>query len=280
MICKRLSFAPADGWYDKAYSHEPGSSDPSQAWTSNLPFASGELPPAFPDTSAIAPGEVLVLAWQVLQGPADPGNPNFPVIQGPVQLSESSTSYEGMAPGIARSMMLAQIEGRYVQVEVYFGSQNPSSGMKAAAQSALDRLVVSQYRTSSPTVGNGNCPRDLTHVRVVNMPGLNKTLVPGHPDSFTWCDNGNAAESTDQAATTRAQAALNGLPLLPVGTAYACPAIVPPTYGVFFHYPAGEVVLVRYRQAGGACSLVTNGRRTAKMTEGVQRVILGAIGRG
>jgi heat shock protein HslJ len=145
-----LSFTPADGWYDKSYRHKAGSSDPSQAWTSNTPFAPGVQPPAFPDTSALAEGQVLVLAWQVVNQPPDPNNPNFPVTEGPVQLAEPSTGYEGMAPGITRSMMLAQVNGRYIQIEVYFGSEDPSSDMKSAAQAALDRLVVSPSLSSSP----------------------------------------------------------------------------------------------------------------------------------
>jgi hypothetical protein len=171
-----LSFAPADGWYDQAYTHEPGSSDPSQAWTSNMPFASGERPPVFPDTSSIADGEVLVLAWQIHQGPPDPTNPNFPVIQGPVQLADPTTGYEGMAPGVTRSTMLAQIDGRYVQVEVYFGSQDPSSDMKAAAQSALDRLVVNPYLNSAPT-------RSKTHAATRSVPTCAPNVQPWASDA-------------------------------------------------------------------------------------------------
>ena len=144
-----LSFVPADGWYQQAYVHEPGSSDPSQAWTSNMAFTPDEQAPAFPDTSAIADGEVLVLAWQVKQGRPDPTNPNFPIIQGPFQLAAPTTGYEGLAPGVTQSTMLAQIDGRYVQVAVFFGSGDPSSDMKAEAQSALDRLAINPFLTSS-----------------------------------------------------------------------------------------------------------------------------------
>jgi len=152
-----LSFTPANGWYDRTYTHKPGSSDPSQAWTSNVPFGSGVQTPAFPDTSALASGQILVLAWEVHQGPPDPTNPNFPIVQGPVQLAEPSTGYEGMTPGITKSMILAQINGRYLQVNVFFGSSNPGSDMKDAAQSALDRLVVSPSLNSHP---EPNVPSD------------------------------------------------------------------------------------------------------------------------
>ncbi|MFL5792116.1 MAG: PASTA domain-containing protein [Actinomycetota bacterium] len=159
-----LSFAPADGWYDQTYTHKPGSSDPSQAWTSNMPFAAGVEPPAFPDTSTLAGGQILVLAWEVIQGPPDPTNPNFPIIEGPVQLVDPTSGYEGMAPGATRSRMLAQIDGRYIQVEVYFGSQDPSSDMKAAAQSALDRLVV-----SNPVTVHRAGPNAVTVPDVIGM---------------------------------------------------------------------------------------------------------------
>jgi hypothetical protein len=81
-----------------------------------------------------------------------------------------------MAPGVTRSTMLAQIDGRYVQVEVYFGSQDPSSDMKAAAQSALDRLVVNPYLNSAPT-------RSKTHAATRSVPTCAPNVQPWASDA-------------------------------------------------------------------------------------------------
>jgi hypothetical protein len=40
--------------------------------------------------------------------------------------------------------MLAQVNGRYIQVRVFFGSSDPDDEALAVAQSALDRLVVTE----------------------------------------------------------------------------------------------------------------------------------------
>jgi hypothetical protein len=175
-----LSFTAADGWYNQAYIHQPGTSDPSQAWTSNEPFASGVQPPAFPDPSTLADGQVLVLAWEVAQGPPDPTNPNFPIIQGPMQLTDPTTGYEGTAPGTSRSIVLAQIDGRYIQVEVDFASDSPSSDMKAAAQSALDRLVVAQSLRA--TFSGAGAADELTATCTSGGVRLASNVIAPHPD--------------------------------------------------------------------------------------------------
>jgi hypothetical protein len=76
-----------------------------------------------------------------------------------------------------------------------------------------------------------------------------------------------------------AQAALNSLPPPAIG-GVACPGDTAPTQGLFFHYPDGMVVLVTYSAGAAPCAYATNQRRTALMTEQVQRVIMGAVGRG
>jgi hypothetical protein len=69
-----LSFAPADGWYDQTYIHLQGSSDPSQAWTSNRPFDPTEQAPALPAPPTLDEGGVLVIAWEVVRATGRPLN--------------------------------------------------------------------------------------------------------------------------------------------------------------------------------------------------------------
>jgi hypothetical protein len=139
-----LAFAPANGWYEQTFAGRTGGSDPSQAWTSNQPFPANARAPVFPDPTWLPEDGVLVVAWEVIQAPPDPRNPNFPQIEGAIPLSEPDEDYEGASVGVARSQMLAQANGRYIQVRVFFGSPHPGDGALAAAQSALDRLVVTE----------------------------------------------------------------------------------------------------------------------------------------
>jgi hypothetical protein len=151
-----------------------------------------------------------------------------------------------------------------------------SSGAKSSGSTAAAPTLA------SPTLmpGEGDCPSDLSDVHTSDVPGMNDVLVPGHPDSFGWCESGNAAgRAIDQAATKRVQNVVNALPLLMAGNAYGCNQSRGPAYGVFFHYPDGDVLLIRY-SFGPACPLVTNGHRTAHMNDAVHTVITRSIGRG
>jgi hypothetical protein len=138
-----LSFAPAAGWYDRSFTQRGGSSDPSQAWTSNEPLPASVRPPVIPDPTWLGTDDVLVIVWQVFEGARDPENPNFHVVDGGIPLTEPSIGYMGQSsPDMSRSNMLVQTNGRYLQVQAYFGSAHPSDETLAAAQQALDRLVV------------------------------------------------------------------------------------------------------------------------------------------
>ena len=137
--------------------------------------------------------------------------------------------------------------------------------------------------SNTSSLPQADCPSDLLHVRVPHVPGMDDVLVPGSPERFDLCTNGKVTGvSSDQAQAVRVQSALDRLPLLPTRNLSGCPGDTAPTYGLFFHYPNGTVVLVRYSPRAAPCLLVTvsNGRRTAVAGEAVRRVILGAVGRG
>ncbi|MGZ8574581.1 MAG: hypothetical protein ACXWZC_11690, partial [Actinomycetota bacterium] len=118
-----ISFSPAAGWVSETFAHR--GSDPAMAWESNQPFSPGDARPSIPGESILAlrPDGILVVAWEVLRAPPDPANANFPIVDLPLQLTEPEISYEGrLDPSISRSAIWAQVNGRYVQVWVFFGS--------------------------------------------------------------------------------------------------------------------------------------------------------------
>jgi hypothetical protein len=141
-----LSFSNATGWESRAYSHPKGA-DPNLAWTTNEPAAITGRPARFPGTSLSSlDGEgIAIIAWQIGgAGGLDPlTHPDAHPTVDRFQLTPPSTAYEGqVSPDVSRSQMLAWIHGRLVQVDVYFGSLDPSADVLANAQAALDRLVV------------------------------------------------------------------------------------------------------------------------------------------
>ena len=138
-----ISFLPAAGWVSETFVHR--GTDPAMVWESNQPFSPSDARPSIPGESilALGPDGILVFAWEVLRAPPDPANPNFPIVDLPLQLTKPETSYEGQPdPSISRSAIWAQVNGRYVQVWAYFGSVDPTDEQLAEAQSALDRLIV------------------------------------------------------------------------------------------------------------------------------------------
>ena len=120
---------------------------------------------------------------------------------------------------------------------------------------------------AAPTPHDGVCPKHLGYYRTVIVPGMTDVLVPGSPDSFTYCQNGNAASSTDQAATQRVQASLNWIPLLPANalTGSGClPGTrVRSTESSSTIRARGDARLLLGRDT--AISLLTNGVRTGEI---------------
>jgi hypothetical protein len=117
------------------------------AWTTNEPAAITAQTPQFPGTSlsSLDAEGVAIIAWQIGgAGGLDPlTHPDAHPTVDRFQLTPPSTGYQGqVAPDVSRSQMLAWINGRLVQVDVYFGSPDPSDQVLANAQAALDRLVV------------------------------------------------------------------------------------------------------------------------------------------
>jgi hypothetical protein len=75
--------------------------------------------------------------------PPAPDNPNFPPASLPLDLPEEiETSWEGYTEGRSRSTLLVAVNGRALQIHVYYGTTEPSEEMLVEAEAALERLIV------------------------------------------------------------------------------------------------------------------------------------------
>ena len=100
---------------------------------------------AGPGLKHLAEDAVLIEAAIVNESPDPlPPNVNFPARELPLQLPSGSpdTSWEGFTEGTSRYLLLATVNGREIDVRVYFGTPDPSEAMLTAAQEELDRLFV------------------------------------------------------------------------------------------------------------------------------------------
>jgi hypothetical protein len=100
---------------------------------------------AGPSLRHLAEDGVLIEAAIVNESPDPlPPNVNFPARELPLQLPSESPdrSWEGFTEGTSRYLLLATVNGREIDVRVYFGTTDPSEAILTAAQEELDRLFV------------------------------------------------------------------------------------------------------------------------------------------
>jgi len=154
------AFAPADGWHTISTSTDPRVVDPEAAptaWAANVPFdpsdlagrtANGALTDAyFPSNtmkSLPKEGVVIVASLAGRRAGASP-NVNFQARTLPLRLSDAQVldSWEGqVAPNVPEYRLLATVDGRWLEVRVYFGTLAPSASTLQAAQEELSRLQL------------------------------------------------------------------------------------------------------------------------------------------
>jgi hypothetical protein len=150
------TFAPTEGWNSISTSTDPHAVDaqaPPTAWAANVPLDPGDLAghtadgaltdAYFPSNTlkSLPPGGVVIVA-SIAGGSASP-NVNFPARSLPLRLSEAQVleSWEGqVAANMPEYRLLATVEGRWLDVRVYFGMLSPSASTLRAAQEELARL--------------------------------------------------------------------------------------------------------------------------------------------
>jgi hypothetical protein len=132
-----IRFLPSDGWASDA----TNAVNEVSAWTSSAVMTAGEA--TFPDPADLSQEEILVTAFQVGDEPPPPDNPNFSPAGLPLDLPEEiETSWEGYTEGRSRSTLWVAVNGRALQIHVYYGTTDPSEELLSEAGAALERLIV------------------------------------------------------------------------------------------------------------------------------------------
>ncbi len=92
----------------------------------------------------LPPDGVLILAW-FSDRPVSPNNPNFPSGTLPLRLSDAQVarSWEGqVAPNVPQYLIEATVDGRSLDVRVYFGTLSPSASTLQTAQRELNGMQL------------------------------------------------------------------------------------------------------------------------------------------
>ncbi len=154
-------FDPADGWHTITTNPDPSLFDIEStpgAWAANVPFASEDLGrsttggtldvAAWPEATirSLGPDDVVITAWlSGRRGVRESPNANFPERVLPLQIADADarTSWEGqIAPNVPEYLLLANVDGRQVEVRIFFGTLDPGPDVLQAAQEELERLAL------------------------------------------------------------------------------------------------------------------------------------------
>jgi hypothetical protein len=170
---KPPTFEPAGGWSTVSTGPVPvGSEGLSVTWASNVPFHAqdlrdsaqvGQLVFTPRETMRALPPDGVVLVTDLPlpdKLPATPG-PNFPERELPLQLSDAEVQqqWEGqVAPNVPFYWLQGVVNDQYVEVRVFFGTQDPSPETLRAAQEELDRLLVPESGTGQVSAAPSPTP--------------------------------------------------------------------------------------------------------------------------
>jgi hypothetical protein len=174
-----VGFEPAEGWAMAA--SDP--SEPDDAWqqtvfATNGPFAPADLegsyekdgivrlPSGAGQTQRTLSDEGILIVASIVYESRNPLPPleSFPARDLPLRLPAGppETSWEGYSEGLSRYSVGGTVNGRFVVVNVYFGSPTPDEASMALAQEELDRLFVgSAPRPSVDDIGQFGIALDL-----------------------------------------------------------------------------------------------------------------------
>jgi len=142
--------------------------------------------------------------------------------------------------------------------------QPPGSG------AGLQSPFLAPPPPSKPT----RCPPESRYSRMLHrndVPGTEGQLVPGQPHVLVECLPSRRVVIGESSVVAKIVDALNALKLGKPGAVYNCPADFGPTYGLFFNYSNGDVLLVTVDASG--CRFASNGTRFAFTTDAVRRLI-------
>jgi hypothetical protein len=150
------------------------------------------------------------------------------------------------------------------------------SSLTGSAQAQLpgsEAGVQSPFLSPPPLSKPRGCPSETSYSRILHrndVPGTDDQLVPGQPDVLVECLPSRRVVIGDGSVVAKIVDELNALKLVDPAV-YSCPADFGPTYGLFFNYSNGDVLLVTVDASG--CRFASNGTRSAFTTDVVRERI-------
>jgi hypothetical protein len=152
-----IGFEPAEGWA-MAVSEPADTAGEQITFVTNGPFAPADLERSSEEDGlvrlstgadhtkrALSADGILIGASVVYRSRNPlPPHPDFPERALPLRLpvGPPETSWEGYSEGLSRYTMGGAVNGRFIVVNVFFGSKAPSAAVVSHAQEELDRLFV------------------------------------------------------------------------------------------------------------------------------------------
>jgi hypothetical protein len=152
-------FEPAEGWTTVATgTAERSAGWAPLTWTTNVPVAGvvgafGVFPLGGSQLRTLPPDGVLVVAWlpapDLVPAPVDSKDTPYVPRELPLRLEDAEVRsvWEGQpSPQIPSWAIWARVKEQWLDVRIYFGRQQPTAEMRAAAADALERLHVPDPR--------------------------------------------------------------------------------------------------------------------------------------
>lgn len=157
-----LGFLPERGWSVVQNGGDGTVVQPAGAIASNVELSPNDDPDGLPLSTlkALPPEGIVVIASFTSRGDEPWHDKGFPARKLPLGIDEAEPFGVQVRPGrpLGQYALRAGVNGHNVDVNVYFGTPNPSMALLAAAQRQLNRLVVRPV-ASKPAVSAGAAAR-------------------------------------------------------------------------------------------------------------------------
>jgi hypothetical protein len=144
-------FTPAEGWTTMATSGWPVSPEAPLAWATNIAVSADFERVYLDETSPLRnlPSDGIF----ILASLADPGRVPAPQSREgtfvdrvlPLQISDAEIQPTWLGqpnPEVPQYLLLSRVKEQWVDVRIYFGTQEPSDALRSAAQEQLRRLTI------------------------------------------------------------------------------------------------------------------------------------------
>jgi hypothetical protein len=188
------AFRRANGWQTIDQGFAVGVDSAPLAWASNVPIDGVDLSDSARDETlsgwprhtleALPADGIVMTAW--IYGPSKSGpGKETPDRTLPLQLSDAQIQHgwEGqVAPNVPLYLIAGNAQGWNIQVDVFFGTQDPSEATRSAAQEELNRLSLPEQTSQTievPGADNGWT----THIDAGDRVAIDA------PDAWTFNDD-------------------------------------------------------------------------------------------